>query len=103
MTQERLDVDRESQVTNRFTQAVDQLGAAEEGLPNLEVRLGGIYTLEPIALDSPRDRSTIVEIFTAYVRKNAARGPVSSRASIPTTSSKNASDCSRTRWRSVFL
>ncbi len=72
VTQERLDVDRESQITGRFTQAIGQLGAElKDGRPNLEVRLGGIYALERIARDSPRDHWTIMEVLTAYVRENA--------------------------------
>ena len=43
----------------------------KEKEPNLEVRLGGIYALERIAGDSPRDHWTIMEILTAYVRQNA--------------------------------
>src|SRR5688572_4914588 len=71
-TQQKLDIDRESQITNRFTQAVAQLGAElKDGQPNLEVRLGGIYALERIARDSPRDHWTIMEVLTAYVRQNA--------------------------------
>jgi hypothetical protein len=35
------------------------------------VRLGGIYALERIARDSPRDHWTIMEVLTAYVRENA--------------------------------
>ncbi len=72
LAQDRLDVDRQAQITNRFTQAIGQLGAElKEGMPNLEVRLGAIYALERIARDSPRDHWTIVEILTAYVRQNA--------------------------------
>jgi Pentapeptide repeats (8 copies) len=71
-TQAKLEVDREAQITNRFTQAITQLGAElKDGKPNLEVRLGGIYALERIARDSPRDHWTIMEILTAYVRENA--------------------------------
>jgi hypothetical protein len=73
VTQQRLDVDREVQITNRFTQAISQLGAElKDGQPNLEVRLGGIYALERIARDSPRDHWAIMEILTAYVRENAS-------------------------------
>jgi len=71
VTQERLDVDRQAQITNRFTQAIGQLGAIEDGKPNLEVRLGGIYALERIARDSPRDHWTIIEVLTSYARQNA--------------------------------
>src|SRR4051794_11504205 len=77
-TQAKLDIDRESQITNRFTQAVAQLGAElKDGKPNLEVRLGGIYALERIARDSPRDHWTIMEVLTASVRQNAPWAPPS--------------------------
>jgi hypothetical protein len=49
VTQQRLEVDRQGQITNRFTQAVGQRGAElKDGSRNLEVRLGGIYALERI-------------------------------------------------------
>ena len=39
-TQDRLEIDREAQITNRFTQAIGHLGAElKDGKPNLEVRL----------------------------------------------------------------
>jgi uncharacterized protein YjbI with pentapeptide repeats len=41
-----------SQMTDRFTKAIDQLGS-----PNTAVRIGGIFALERIARDSLRDRS----------------------------------------------
>jgi uncharacterized protein YjbI with pentapeptide repeats len=58
----------EGQVTDRYTKAITQLGDAK-----LEVRLGGIYALERIAKDSPKDEQTIMEVLTAYVRDNAPR------------------------------
>jgi uncharacterized protein YjbI with pentapeptide repeats len=61
-----LQVNREGQITERFTRAIDQLGSKE-----LEVRLGGIYALERIARDSERDHWTIMEILTTYVRQHA--------------------------------
>ncbi|MDG4718136.1 MULTISPECIES: pentapeptide repeat-containing protein [Thalassospira] len=42
----------------------------EESVPNLEVRLGSIYGLERIAVDSPRDHIQIMEILCAYLREN---------------------------------
>jgi hypothetical protein len=68
-----LQVNREGQITERFTRAIDQLGEADDkGAPQLEIRLGGIYALERIARDSPeRDYSTVMEVLTAYVRQNA--------------------------------
>jgi hypothetical protein len=68
-----LQVNREGQITERFTRAIDQLGEVDDkGAPRLEIRLGGIYALERIAWDSPeRDNSTVMEVLTAYVRQNA--------------------------------
>jgi len=78
------DLQREGQITDRFTKAIDQLGAVEgtamsadvrSGVNRsnikLEVRLGGIYALERIAQDSPKDHWTIIEVLTAYVRENS--------------------------------
>ena len=47
-------VNREGQITERFTRAIDQLGATDDAdNPRLEIRLGAIYALERIAGDSP--------------------------------------------------
>ena len=71
-TQLKLDIDREGQLTNRFTQATTQLGAQlSDGRPNVEARLGGIYALSSIARDSLKDYWPVMEILTAYVRHNA--------------------------------
>jgi hypothetical protein len=59
---------RQGQITDRFTRAIDQLGSAD-----VAVRLGGIYTLERIARDSPTDRRAINEILAAYVRLHSPR------------------------------
>jgi hypothetical protein len=52
-------------LTDRYAKAIEQLGN-----DNLDVRLGGIYSLEQIATDSPRDRdqATVVEVLSAFVR-----------------------------------
>lgn len=54
---------REGQVTDRYSAAVDQLGSKETA-----VRLGGLFALERIAVDSARDRRTIIDILAALVR-----------------------------------
>jgi uncharacterized protein YjbI with pentapeptide repeats len=64
------ELDRQGQVTERFTRAIDQLGHAQ-----LDVRLGGIYALERIARDSPADRATIGEVLIAFVRSHAPWPP----------------------------
>src|SRR5215217_4937604 len=82
ISQRTLETQQDQQVTERFTRAIDQLGATDdEGKPKLEIRLGGIYALERIAKDSPkRDYSTVMEVLTAYVRENASWPPKESTA-----------------------
>lgn len=63
-----LRLNQEGQITDRFSKAVEQLGSA-----HAEVRLGGIYALQRIAHDSPRDHWTIMETLTAYVRHRSPR------------------------------
>ncbi len=64
-TRKQLALDREGQITERFTRAIDQLDATAHGT---DVTLGGIYALERIARDSRVDRATIGEVLTAYIR-----------------------------------
>jgi hypothetical protein len=86
---------KEGHITERITKAVEQLGVektvkvasigqvqqpSEESRPNIEVRIGGILSLERIAQDSVtydrgRDHVRVMEILCAYIRENApARG-----------------------------
>jgi hypothetical protein len=72
LTFRRVKVAEQGHITDRYTKAIEQLGAMKaENKPNVEVRLGAIYALERIAQDSPRDHWTIMEVLTAYVRQNA--------------------------------
>jgi hypothetical protein len=64
---ETLSTAREGQITERYTKAVEQLASE-----HLEVKLGGIYALERIAIDSERDRATIAEVLAAYAREHAS-------------------------------
>jgi uncharacterized protein YjbI with pentapeptide repeats len=66
----------QGQITERFTRAIDQLGNS-----SLEVRMGGIYALERIAKESEEDYWPIMEVLTAYVRKNARRKKEEAEAS----------------------
>jgi hypothetical protein len=70
-----LQVNREGQITERFTRAIDQLGKVEDGQKLFEIRVGGIYALERIARESEEDYWPIMEILTAYVRQNAPLPP----------------------------
>lgn len=87
--QQTLETTQDQQVTERFTRAIDQLGATDENGKKLEIRLGGIYALERIARDSvKRDYGTVLEVLTAYVRENAPRQrgiPAWSSTSTPIT------------------
>ncbi|WP_244641178.1 hypothetical protein, partial [Allosediminivita pacifica] len=75
-------------MTDRISKAVEQLGtektvkvieegeSVEKTLPNIEVRIGGLLSLERIAQDSVtydrgRDHVRVMEILCAYVRENA--------------------------------
>jgi hypothetical protein len=91
-TWRRVEISQDQQVTERFTRAIDQLGATDDktGNPRREVRLGGIYALERIARDSPkRDYSTVMEVLTAYVRENAPQAPGPSSGSSDEASTSN--------------
>lgn len=68
-----------------FTRAIEQLGTMREVReydevanreiyrlePNIEVRLGAIYTLERVSRDSERDHIAVMETLCAYVRENS--------------------------------
>ena len=71
------ELDRQGQITERFTRAVDQLGNTS----SLEVRLGGIYALERLARESRDDHGPIMEILTAYIREHAPQATRVERAS----------------------
>src|SRR5271166_1561720 len=69
LAQRALAVAQEGQITDRFTKAIEQLGAIDSsGKKKLEVRLGGIYALERIADESERDHWPIIEILSTYIR-----------------------------------
>jgi hypothetical protein len=72
-TQEQLEQTRRGQITERFTRAIDQLGATEGEVKNMEVRLGGIYSLERTAREDQDYHWPIMEVLTTYVRKHAPR------------------------------
>jgi hypothetical protein len=86
-TWRQVQIAREGQLTERFTSAVGQLGDQ-----SMDVRLGGIYALERIAVDSKRDRQTAYEVLCAYVRQHAPFQPPSEP---PAPASPPTSDDSR--------
>jgi Flp pilus assembly protein TadB len=62
------DADRQRRITESFSKAVEQLGSDK-----LEVRLGGIYSLERISKESPDDLWMVMENLTAFVRVSSRR------------------------------
>jgi uncharacterized protein YjbI with pentapeptide repeats len=54
---------QQGQITERYTKATDQLRSDK-----LETRLGGIYALERIAVDSEPDHRTVVAVLGAFAR-----------------------------------
>jgi hypothetical protein len=66
-TWQTLQVDRQKEITDGFTRAVDQLGSKDRN-----VRVGGIYALEQVARTSPQIYEwTVTEILAAFVRERA--------------------------------
>ena len=53
-------------LTERFSKAVEQLGSEK-----IELRLGGIYSLERLAKDSPGDHWTIMEVLASFARRKS--------------------------------
>ncbi|MBJ7456898.1 MAG: pentapeptide repeat-containing protein [Thermoleophilia bacterium] len=68
LTWATLRLNRQGQVTERFTRAIDQLGNERT-----DVRIGGIYALERIAFDSRGHHSAIVEVLATFVREHSHR------------------------------
>jgi hypothetical protein len=60
------DADRQRRITESYSKAVEQLASDK-----MEMRLGGIYTLERISRESPDDYWTVMETLCAFVRERA--------------------------------
>ncbi|WP_203841815.1 pentapeptide repeat-containing protein [Winogradskya humida] len=64
----------QGQVADRFTAAIDQLGQEDEKKQDkLSIRLGGIYALQRLMIDSPPDQPAVVQVLCAFVRTHAPR------------------------------
>ena len=57
---------QQGQITDRYTKAVEELGASDAA-----ERLGGIYALQRLAQDSPSDQTTIMMVLSSYIRIHA--------------------------------
>lgn len=78
VAQEKVSIDEQTHYTTLYTRAIELLGATHQTqnpkltVPTREIRIGAIYALERIAHDSPKDHWPIMEVLTAYIRKNSA-------------------------------
>ncbi len=79
LTRQQNRTDEQRLVTEQISRAIEQIGAYKQSAdgknlePNIEVRMGGLYSLQRIMYDSPRDALSIVKILYAYVRENLKR------------------------------
>lgn len=80
-------IDRETHYTTIFSRSIEQLGETRDisdtrerdgnlepttrTVPNIEVRLGALYSLERLLRESSKDQPTIVETICAYIRENS--------------------------------
>jgi len=85
-TQQQNNVDAQTQYTDRYIKAIEQLDKA--GPEHLQGRLGGIYALERLARDSPRDQPTIVAVLSAFIRTTGPQPHGSFDADGPATCPK---------------
>ncbi|GAA2877835.1 pentapeptide repeat-containing protein [Streptosporangium fragile] len=67
-TAQTLATTQESQITDRYTRATQQLDSDKRA-----VRLSAVYALGRIASDSERDHETVTEVLTAFVREQSEK------------------------------
>jgi hypothetical protein len=65
-TNAQLQIAQQGQITDRYNAAITNLGSG-----SIEVRLGGIYALQRLMQDSPRDQPTVIAVLCAFVRNQA--------------------------------
>lgn len=65
-TWRQVNINRHGQITERITRAVDQLAG-----DRMDVRVGGIFALERVALNSAEDRHIVTAIIATFVRTQA--------------------------------
>ena len=60
-------LDRRTATTEAFTKAIEYIG----NLETIDIRIGGIYSLDRVADDDPAERSRILHILTAFIRERS--------------------------------
>jgi hypothetical protein len=69
-TQNQLQVTEQGQITDRYNSAITNLGSGF-----IDIRLAGIYALQRLMQDSPRDQPTIIAVLCAFARDQSASNP----------------------------
>jgi uncharacterized protein YjbI with pentapeptide repeats len=67
VTQNQLKITEQGQYTDRYNAAITNLASR-----SIDVRLGGIYALQRLMRDSPRDQTTIVAVLCSFARDKIA-------------------------------
>ena len=67
-----LAVSREAQLGERVAHALDHLASDK-----IEVRVGGVYSLERLAAQAPQERGVILQVLTSLVRERTETRPQS--------------------------
>jgi len=70
--EKNIEIAQEGQITDRFTKAIEQLGHE-----NIEVKIGSIYALERISIDSPKDYWSVIEVLSAFIRRASSLDTIS--------------------------
>lgn len=70
-TRDQVEVAQQGQYTDRYTKAVEQLD--QTGPEHLQTRLGGIYALRRLTVDSPRDQPTIINVLVTFITATIQR------------------------------
>ena len=82
VSNKQADTASQAMINNAFSKAIEQLGEfktlelekdKKTYVPNMEVRLGALYSLEKIAKSNDEFRGSIINILSAYVRENAEK------------------------------
>ncbi len=84
ISEAKTQIDRETYYTSIFAKSVELLGFVRESksvgtdrneitrsVPNIESRLGALYSLERLLTESVRDQRAIIETLCAYIRENS--------------------------------
>ncbi len=97
-------INERARITESMVQAIAQIGTFNDKQPNIEVRLGGIYSLERIAKNSDDEYKKIMDILCAYVRVTASKKQKPQRETEDTREDTQAAiDVLGTKKSNLFL